>query len=281
MSKKPLDDIVISKAIIETFSEKLVKTLKIDVAIVGAGPAGLVAGYCLAREGFKVSLFERKLSVGGGMWGGGMMFNEIVVQEKGMKILRELGVQVKKYRNDYYTADSVQAVSTICSKATLAGLKVFNLIEVEDLMIKNNTVKGLVINWSAVSLANLHVDPMTIESKFVIDATGHPCEVAGILEKKTKIKLETETGGILGEKPMWAEAGESSMLANTKEIFPNVYVAGMAANAVMGSPRMGPIFGGMLISGERVAQLIKNRLMQAPPGKGKGSECYECSANQK
>jgi sulfide-dependent adenosine diphosphate thiazole synthase len=34
----------------------------------------------------------------------------------------------------------------------------------------------------------------------------------------------------------------------------------MAANAVHGSPRMGPIFGGMLLSGERVAQIIIKKL---------------------
>ncbi len=260
MNKKTLSDIVISRAIIESFSDKLIEYLETDVAIVGGGPAGLVAGYHLAKAGIKVSLFERKLSIGGGMWGGGMMFNEIVVQEKGRKILREFGVPAKKYREHYYTADSVQAVSTLCSRATLAGLKIFNLIEVEDLMIKNNAVRGLVVNWSAVSMANLHVDPISVESRFVVDASGHPCEVAHLLEKKAKIKLVTETGGVMGEKSMWAEAGEGSMETNTREIFPNVYVAGMAANAVFGSPRMGPIFGGMLISGERVAQLIKKRL---------------------
>jgi thiamine thiazole synthase len=32
----------------------------------------------------------------------------------------------------------------------------------------------------------------------------------------------------------------------------------MCANAVFGNPRMGPIFGGMLLSGEKVAkELIK------------------------
>ncbi|MBM3245228.1 MAG: FAD-dependent oxidoreductase, partial [Candidatus Omnitrophica bacterium] len=75
-----LDDIKISKAIIESYSEKLIKALDVDVAIVGAGPAGMVCGYYLSKAGRKVALFERKLSVGGGMWGGGIMFNEIVVQ---------------------------------------------------------------------------------------------------------------------------------------------------------------------------------------------------------
>ncbi len=260
MPKKALNDVVISRAIIESFSKKLVDNLRTDVAIVGAGPAGLTAAYYLAKDGIKAAVFERKLSIGGGMWGGGIMFNEIVVQDKGRKILSEFGVSSKKYRDNYYTADSIQAVSTICSKATLAGVRVFNLLEVEDLMIKNEVVKGLVINWSAVSLANLHVDPITVESRFVVDATGHHCEVSRLLERKAKIRLATETGGVVGEQPMWAEVGESSMNVNTREIFPNVYVAGMAANAVFGSPRMGPIFGGMLVSGKRVAQLIKARL---------------------
>ncbi|HDD43749.1 MAG TPA: ribose 1,5-bisphosphate isomerase, partial [Candidatus Desulfofervidus auxilii] len=47
---------------------------------------------------------------------------------------------------------------------------------------------------------------------------------------------------------------------NTKEAYPGVFVAGMAANATFGSYRMGPIFGGMLLSGEKVAQLIRERL---------------------
>jgi len=34
----------------------------------------------------------------------------------------------------------------------------------------------------------------------------------------------------------------------------------MAANAVLGSPRMGPIFGGMLISGKRAAELAMELL---------------------
>jgi len=47
---------------------------------------------------------------------------------------------------------------------------------------------------------------------------------------------------------------------NTKEVYPGLFVAGMGANAVYGAPRMGPIFGGMLLSGEKAAKLILKKL---------------------
>ena len=67
----------------------------------------------LLKQKVKVSLYERKLSVGGGMWGGGMMFNEVVVQEAGKQILDELGIRTQRFQENYYTADSVEAVSTL------------------------------------------------------------------------------------------------------------------------------------------------------------------------
>ncbi|MGZ7135935.1 MAG: sulfide-dependent adenosine diphosphate thiazole synthase, partial [Methanobacterium sp.] len=123
-----LDDVVISKAIIESFMEDFIDYTNIDVAIGGGGPAGLTAGYDIAKAGLKVALFERKLSIGGGMWGGGMMFNKIVVQEESRRILDEFGIRATKYEEDYYIADSVESVSTLCSKAVHAGLKIFNLM---------------------------------------------------------------------------------------------------------------------------------------------------------
>jgi thiamine thiazole synthase len=59
----------------------------------------------------------------------------------------------------------------------------------------------------------------------------------------------------MGEKPMWAEVGEKAIVDNTREVYPGLIVAGMAANAVFGAPRMGPIFGGMLLSGRRAAEI--------------------------
>ncbi len=255
-----LDEIIITEAIIESFTKKFRDYLSSDVAIAGGGPAGLCAAYYLAKAKKKVVLFERKLSVGGGMWGGGMMFNSIVVCSEGKKILDEFGIRNKEYKKGYYVADAIEAVTTLASKAVKAGAQVFNLMSVEDVEMRKDRITGFVLNWSSVELANLHVDPMTIRAKFLVEATGHNCEVAKIIQRKLGTRLKTRTGEIVGEKPMWAEVGEKAIVKNTKEFYPGAYVAGMAANAVFGGPRMGPIFGGMLLSGKKVAQSIIKRL---------------------
>ena len=255
-----LEDEVISVAILETYLKKLRDHTTVDVAIAGAGPSGLCAAYYLARNGIKTAIFERKLSIGGGMWGGGMMFNEIVVGPGGKEILEEFGVHTKRYREGYYTADAVETVTTIASKAMRAGTKIFNLIGIEDLLLMEERVCGFVINWSTVEMASLHVDPLTIRSRFAIEATGHQLEVLHTLVKKDRVRLDTPSGDIMGERSMWADIGEKEIVENTKEIYPGLYVVGMAANAAFGSPRMGPIFGGMLQSGKRAAEMIVERL---------------------
>lgn len=120
-------------------------------------------------------------------------------------------------------------------------------MSVEDVVIREGCVVGLVINWSAVEIAGLHVDPLTITAKNIIEATGHAMGVLHAIERKADIKLNTESGSIMGERSLWADRAEQLTLENTKEICPGVYVAGMSANAACGGPRMGPIFGGMLL----------------------------------
>ncbi|MBC8313488.1 MAG: thiazole biosynthesis protein [Candidatus Cloacimonetes bacterium] len=255
-----LNDEIITKAIVERFAEKFIDNLNQDVIIAGAGPAGLTLAYYLVKNGFKVSMFEKKLSIGGGMWGGGMMFNEIVVQEDGKAVLDEFGIKTVKYENDYYTADSVETISTLCSFAMKAGVKIFNCILVEDVMIDKGEICGVVVNWTPVEQTGLHVDPLSIKSKIIVEATGHPLELLKILERKVGAKLFTKTGKIIGEKSMNAEIGEKTVVENSKEIYKNVYVVGMAANAAFGANRMGPIFGGMILSGKKLAAIITKKL---------------------
>jgi len=252
-----IDDIIVSRAIVESFTKDFVDSMKVDVAIAGAGPSGMMAAYYLAKAGVKTAVFERQLRVGGGMPGGGMMFNRIVLQEEGKVLLDEIGVRTKEYEKGYYIADSLETISTLCSRCIQAGARIFNLISVEDVMIReNNRIVGLVLNWSAVSLANLHVDPLAVSSKTVIDATGHASEICHIVVKKLGGQLNTRTGGVVGEKSLWADVGEQALVESTRAVYPGLIVDGLAANAVYGSPRMGAIFGGMLLSGKKAAEIV-------------------------
>jgi len=255
-----IEETIITRAIIETYTKELLDSVEADVIIGGAGPSGLCAGYYLAKKGIKTLLFERGLKPGGGMPGGGIMFNRIVVQNQGRAVLDEFGIVYHEYEKGYYVANSLEATACLTDKALKAGLRIFNLVSIEDVIVRNDGVCGVVINWSSVEMAKLHIDPVSFKAKIVIDATGHPCEITHIVEKKSGGKLLTSSGKIEGEKSMWADLAEQLTLKNTKEVYPNLYVCGMAANAVFGGPRMGPIFGGMLLSGKKVAEIIIERL---------------------
>ncbi|MBN2014470.1 MAG: thiazole biosynthesis protein [Candidatus Altiarchaeota archaeon] len=253
-----IDETVISRLIVKNAVDDFLASLEVDVAIAGSGPSGLVAAKYIAENNASVALFERKLSVGGGMWGGGMMFPKIVVQEDAISILEEFRIDYTE-EEGMFVANSIESVAKLTAKAIDSGAKIFNCISVEDVIIRESGISGFVVNWSSVELAGLHVDPLAVRSRFCVDATGHPAEVCHIVQRKVG-KLQTTSGEIEGEGSMWAEKSESLVVDNTREIYPNLYVTGMAANAVFGSPRMGPIFGGMLLSGKKVAELIIDRL---------------------
>ena len=259
-----LDDLIISRSIVESYMEKFLGSLKIDVALVGAGPSNLIAGHYLGKAGLKAVIFESNLAPGGGMWGGGMMFNEIVVQEDAIHIVEEIGIAYRSKGDGYYTMDSVEAASTIISRCVKAGTVIFNLVKVTDVLFREEAgqckVSGLVISWSPVEKLGLHVDPLGIKASFVVDGTGHPADICRIVTRKMEVKLNTKTGDVVGEMPLWADKGEQFTVANTGEVFPGLYVTGMAANNAFGGPRMGPIFGGMLGSGKKVAEILADRL---------------------
>ena len=250
----------VSKGIITTYFDKLQRNLELDTAIVGGGPSGIVAAYYLAKAGKKVALFDRKLSPGGGMWGGAMMFNQLVIQEEAMPIVKELGINYVPFEDNLYTIDSIESTSALLYHAVHAGATIFNCYSVEDVIFKSNVVSGVVVNWTPVLREGLHVDPLNVYAKFVIDGTGHDSEICCTVARKNGIKLATSTGAVMGEGSMDVSEGERLVVEGTKEIYPGLYVCGMAVSAVSGTPRMGPIFGGMLMSGKKVAELIIDRL---------------------
>ncbi len=243
----------ISRAILTEYNSRLLEHLENDVVIVGAGPAGLAAAYYLAKAGTKTTVIEKKLSIGGGIWGGAAGYNVIAVEEK--DILDEIGVTAKKQK-DLYVIDAIEFATALAYKAKKAGAEIFNLTEAEDIILKTKTVEGVVVNNTAIMMAGLHVDPFCISSKFLIDATGHPAEVVNMLKNK-KPKLFPKE---IKESFMDVRASEAGVVKKTSEVYPGLYVAGMSVCAVFNLPRMGPIFGGMIKSGKKCAELINEKL---------------------
>ena len=173
-----------------------------------------------------------------------------------MHIVREFGIRSQAIGDGLYALDSVESTASLLYHAVHAGATVFNCYSVEDVIFLNNRVNGVVVNWTPVLREGLHVDPLNIMADYVIDGTGHDSEIACTVARKNGVRLNTETGAVIGERSLDVATGEAEVVNGTREIYPGLYVCGMAASAVSGTPRMGPIFGGMLMSGYKVAELI-------------------------
>ncbi len=262
MSLRHIDETRVTRFIVRSFAEDFVADTHLDVAVVGAGPSGITATRLLAEAGYQVAVFERSLYVGGGMWGGGMLFPRIVIQEEAAHLIKEVGVNVQVAGEGYCVADSVECVSKCAAAAIDAGARIWVGMLVEDVMIDEDArVCGVVLNWGAVQRAQMHVDPLAVSARLVIDATGHEADVLHTIQRKVAgAQFDTPTGQIVGESSMNATDAEGHIVELTKEVYPGVIVAGMAANAAAGAPRMGAIFGGMFLSGQRAAQLAITRL---------------------
>lgn len=247
----------ISTAIVQGWFTKLEKHLSNDVIVVGAGPSGLICAAELTAMGIKTAVIERSLSPGGGMWGGAMLFNQIVIQFEAAFILDKYGIGYCEQKDGLCLVDAVEATSALIYHAAKSGAAIFTGISAEDIILIDGKVSGVVINWTPVTNNRMHVDPLTMSAKVVLDGTGHPCEIAAILTRKNHVELDLPVKSVQYERSMNAEAGEKACIEYTGQVYPGLFVTGMAACGVSGSNRMGPIFGGMLLSGIKAAKQIE------------------------
>jgi thiazole biosynthesis enzyme len=249
----------ITRAIASEFLTTLSDYAESDVIVVGAGPAGLMAAKELAAKGLRALVIERNNYLGGGFWIGGYLFNTVTIRAPAHKILQELGVPVKEHGPGLYVADGPYACSKLIAAACDSGAKFLNMTYIEDVVLREkNRVGGVVINWTPVTALPREltcVDPVGIESKFVIDATGHDAAVVRLLERRGMLKIP-------GYGAMWVERSEDLVVEHTGEIYPGLIVAGMSVTTAYGLPRMGPTFGSMLESGRRAAEITYKKLQE-------------------
>jgi len=253
---QPVGEKEITRAIASEFIAMLDEYAESDVIIVGAGPSGLMAAKELSAKKLKVLVIERNNYLGGGFWIGGYMFNPITVRAPGHKILQDLGVPLKEHSPGLYTTPGPHACSKLIAAACDAGAKFLNLTLIDDVMLREKRVAGVVVNWTPVSALPREitcVDPIGLETKVVIDATGHDAQVVRLLERRGLLKVP-------GYGAMWVERSEDLVVEHTGEIYPGLIVTGMSVSTAYGLPRMGPTFGAMLMSGVRAAEVAYEKL---------------------
>jgi sulfide-dependent adenosine diphosphate thiazole synthase len=247
----PVKEAQVTRAIVRSYLAQFDEYVESDVIIVGAGPSGMVAGQELAKAGLKTVIIERNNYLGGGFWVGGYFMNKLTLRAPSQEYLDKLGVPYSKAGEGLYVADSHHACASLINAACNAGVKFLSLTYLEDVVIQNDRIAGVVINWSPIVYLPREIaalDPVPLETRVVIDATGHDACVLKKLEKRSLIKMAVEGA-------LWINKSEDAVVENTSEIYPGLIVAGMAVASFYGLPRMGPTFGGMLLSGQRAARV--------------------------
>ncbi|MGM0568445.1 MAG: sulfide-dependent adenosine diphosphate thiazole synthase [Elusimicrobiota bacterium] len=246
----------VTRAIVEEFAKQFSDYVESDVMIIGAGPSGLMCAKKLALKNYRVLVVERNNYLGGGFWLGGYLMNKITVRSPAEKILEELQIPYSKREDGLIVADGPHACSGLIKAACDAGIKVANMTSFDDLVYRQGRAAGAVINWTPVEALPRQitcVDPIAMESRALVDATGHDAAVLSVYMKRKREELP-------GFGAMWVDESEEAIIEHTGLFAPGLYACGMSVSTAYGLARMGPTFGSMLESGKKLANIIDGDL---------------------
>ena len=262
---RPIRESTVSREMSARYMKDLHDFAESDVIISGAGSAGLSCAWELTRQNpdIKVAIIEQSVSPGGGAWLGGQLFSAMVIRKPGDEFLKDLGVPYEDCGDYCVVEHAATLTSTLLSKTLLTGrVKLFNATAVEDLVVKEGRVAGVVTNWAMVTRfghdTQSCMDPNVLECKVLVSACGHdgPFGASGVKRLQSLGLVERIPG--MGALDM--NTAEDAIVNNTREVVPGMVLAGMEVAELDGSPRMGPTFGAMFLSGIKAAKAAMKSL---------------------
>ncbi|KAL9345891.1 hypothetical protein Peur_060744 [Populus x canadensis] len=260
---EPIKESIVSREMTRRYMMDMITHADTDVVIVGAGSAGLSCAYELSKNpSVKIAIVEQSVSPGGGAWLGGQLFSAMVVRKPAHIFLDELGIEYDEQEDYVVIKHAALFTSTIMSKLLARpNVKLFNAVAAEDLIVKEGRVGGVVTNWALVSMnhdTQSCMDPNVMEAKVVVSSCGHdgPFGATGVKRLKSIGMIDS----VPGMKALDMNAAEDAIVKLTREVVPGMIVTGMEVAEIDGSPRMGPTFGAMMISGQKAAHLALKSL---------------------
>ncbi|PPS07416.1 hypothetical protein GOBAR_AA13225 [Gossypium barbadense] len=271
----PIKESIVSREMTRRYMMDMIIYADTDVVVVGAGSAGLSCAYELSKNpSVQIAIVEQSVSPGGGAWLGGQLFSAMgleivsnsmfiqVVRKPAHRFLDELAIEYDEQDDYVVIKHAALFTSTIMSKLLARpNVKLFNAVAAEDLIVKEGRVGGVVTNWALVSMnhdTQSCMDPNVMEAKVVVSSCGHdgPFGATGVKRLKSIGMIDS----VPGMKALDMNTAEDAIVRLTREIVPGMIVTGMEVAEIDGSPRMGPTFGAMMISGQKAAHLALKSL---------------------
>jgi thiamine thiazole synthase len=260
----PIRESTVSRAMTSRYFKDMDNYAESDVVIMGAGSAGLACAYELGKiaPDARICIIEQNVSPGGGAWLGGQLFSAMVIRKPAHAILDELKVAYEDEGDYVVVKHAALMTSTLLSKVLQnPNVKLFNAVAAEDLIIREDaqgvrSVGGVVTNWTLVALnhdTQSCMDPNVIEAQVVVSSCGHDGPMGATSVKRlARLGMVPEIPG-MGALDM--NLAEDKIVNNTREVVPGMVICGMELSEVDGSPRMGPTFGAMYVSGQKAAHV--------------------------